>query len=121
MKNWDEPTVRMNGDAQAPRRSDDRFPVSGFPFPVFHSLHPAIDILACPDCGGRLRLLATIDDRRIVLVFVLVVVKTSTSTIHDLDLPVDLPMPARARQPAWLARCLPGFDAPADYATEWPG
>jgi hypothetical protein len=26
----------------------------------------AIDVLACPDCGGRLRLLATIEDRAVV-------------------------------------------------------
>ncbi len=25
-----------------------------------------VDVLACPRCGGRLRLIATIDDRRVI-------------------------------------------------------
>jgi len=40
--------------------------MTSFLFPVFHSLHPVIDVLACPDCGGRLRRLATIDDRAVI-------------------------------------------------------
>jgi hypothetical protein len=51
---------------EIPTRSADPFPVSGFPFPVFHSLHSAIDVLACPDCGGRLRLIATINDHTVI-------------------------------------------------------
>ena len=40
----------------------------------------ALDILACPDCGGRLRLLATIEDRAVV-----------EKILTYLGLPVDLP------------------------------
>ena len=51
----------------------------------------ALDILACPDCGGRLRLLATIEDRAVV-----------EKILTHLGLPVDLPQPSAARTPAWL-------------------
>lgn len=69
----------------------------------------AIDVLACPDCGGRLRLLATIADRKVI-----------EKILRHLELPVELPMPAPARQPKWWS----GFssvDVPADSASEWPG
>jgi hypothetical protein len=46
----------------------------------------ALDILACPDCGGRLRLLATIEDRAVV-----------EKILTHLGLPVDLPQPSAAR------------------------
>jgi hypothetical protein len=49
------------------------------------------DILACPDCGGRLRLLATIEDRA-----------AAEKILKHLGLPVDLPQPSAARTPAWL-------------------
>jgi len=49
------------------------------------------DVLACPDCGGRLRLLATIEDRAVV-----------EKILTHLGLPVDLPQPAAARTPEWL-------------------
>jgi hypothetical protein len=39
-----------------------------------------IDILACPDCGGRLRLLATIEERTVV-----------EKILAHLGLPVDPP------------------------------
>jgi hypothetical protein len=50
----------------------------------------AIDVLACP-CGGRLRLLATIEDRAVV-----------EKILTHLGLPVDPPQPSAARTPAWL-------------------
>jgi hypothetical protein len=40
----------------------------------------ALDVLACPDCGGRLRLLATIEERAVV-----------EQILTHLRLPVDLP------------------------------
>jgi hypothetical protein len=61
----------------------------------------AFDVLACPDCGGRLRLLATIEDRAVV-----------EKILTHLGLPVDLPRPSAARTPAWL----PGVRAAADHA-----
>jgi len=48
----------------------------------------ALDVLACPDCGGRLRLLATIDDRAVV-----------EKILTHLGLSVALPQPAAARTP----------------------
>ena len=53
-----------------------------------------IDILACPECGGRLRLLATIEERAVV-----------ERILKHLGLPVEAPSPAPARSPPWL----PGF------------
>ena len=64
----------------------------------------AIDILACPDCGGRLRLLATIEDRAVV-----------EKILTHLGLPVEPPCPSPARTPAWL----PGVRDRADH--EHPG
>ena len=51
----------------------------------------ALDVLACPDCGGRLRLLATIEERAVV-----------EQILTHRGLPVDLPQPSPARTPAWL-------------------
>ena len=59
----------------------------------------ALDILACPECGGRLRLLATIADRAVVV-----------KILTHLGLPLDLPQPSAARTPA----CLPGVRGAAD-------
>jgi hypothetical protein len=42
--------------------------------------------LACPECGGRLRLLATIEDRAVV-----------ETILAHLGLPVDLPQPRVVR------------------------
>ena len=77
----------------------------------------AIDILACPDCGGRLRLLATIEDRAVV-----------EKILTHLGLPVDPPCPSPARTPVAL-RTLVAFDAvrasvsqvpqPATYVPTW--
>jgi uncharacterized protein YbaR (Trm112 family) len=71
----------------------------------------ALDILACPDCGGRLRLVvATIEQRAVIE-------KILTHLTH-LGLPVDLPSPATdlrrafgrqaARSPEWF----PGWVRP---------
>jgi len=60
----------------------------------------ALDILACPDCGGRLRLLATIEDRAVV-----------EKILTHLGLPADLPLPSAARTPEWL----PGVREAADH------
>jgi hypothetical protein len=59
-----------------------------------------MDVLACPDCGGRLRLLATIADRAVV-----------ETILTHLGLPADPPRPSAARTPAWL----PGVRAAADH------
>jgi hypothetical protein len=59
-----------------------------------------LDILACPECGGRLRLLATIEDRAVI-----------EPILTHLGLPVDLPQPSAARTPAWL----PGVRDRADH------
>ena len=50
-----------------------------------------IDILACPDCGGRLRLLATIEDAEVI-----------RKILTHLNLPLEPPPPAPARQLDWL-------------------
>jgi hypothetical protein len=46
----------------------------------------AIDILACPDCGGRLRLVATIEGRVVI-----------EKILRHLGLPVEPPRPLPAR------------------------
>ena len=66
----------------------------------------AVDILACPDCGGRLRLLATIEDRAVV-----------ERILTHLGLPVDLPRPSAARTPEWL----PGVREAADHQDDTGG
>jgi hypothetical protein len=50
----------------------------------------AIDVLACPGCGGRLRLLATIADPRVI-----------AKILRHLGLPVEVPVPTPARQAGW--------------------
>src|SRR5512139_2115262 len=65
-----------------------------------------VDILACPDCGGRLRLLATIEDRAAV-----------EKILTHLGLPVELPPPSAARTPAWL----PGVRERADHEPDAGG
>jgi hypothetical protein len=68
----------------------------------------AIDVLACPECGGRLRLLATIDDPPVI-----------EKILDHLGLPVEAPAPAPARTPAWLSSALPIFDGAAEPAGLW--
>jgi len=50
-----------------------------------------IDILACPDCGGRLRLVATIEQPGVI-----------EKILAHLGLPLEVPMPAPARSTEWL-------------------
>ncbi|MBI3782975.1 MAG: transposase [Deltaproteobacteria bacterium] len=60
----------------------------------------SIDILECPECGGRLRFLATIETRAIV-----------EKILRHLGLPVEAPAPAPARGAGWLR----GVDAPQHW------
>jgi hypothetical protein len=55
-------------------------------------------VLACPECGGRLRFAATIEERAVV-----------EKILRHLELPVDPPRPAPARVSAFL----PGIEPPA--------
>ena len=50
-----------------------------------------LDVLACPDCGGRLHLVATIADPRVI-----------ARILAHLGLPLAPPAPAPPRQPSWL-------------------
>ena len=50
-----------------------------------------LDVLACPDCGGRLRLVTTIADPRVI-----------ARILAHLGLPLESPRPVPARQPSWL-------------------
>ena len=51
----------------------------------------ALDVLECPDCGGRLRLVATIADPRVI-----------ARILAHLGLPLEPPGPVPPRQPSWL-------------------
>jgi hypothetical protein len=51
----------------------------------------ALDVLACPDCGGRLRLVATIADPRVI-----------ARILAHLGLPLEPPCPVPPRQPSGL-------------------
>jgi hypothetical protein len=62
----------------------------------------AIDILSCPECGGRLRLIATITDHAVI-----------TKILDHLGLPTEAPAPRPAQVPGWL----PGIETPADWIT----
>ena len=61
-----------------------------------------IDVLACPDCGGRLRFVATVQERAVV-----------EKILRHLELPVAVPSPAPARVSGYL----PGFE-PTDWAAD---
>ena len=69
----------------------------------------AFDVLACPDCGGRLRLVATIEARAVV-----------EQILTHLELPTEPPRPSPARTPEWL----PGVRTAADHEDHagghWP-
>jgi len=62
-----------------------------------------MDVLACPDCGGRLRLLASIDDPAVI-----------EKILRHLGLPVDRPAAAPARVMGWL----PGIDSTTEPVFE---
>jgi hypothetical protein len=53
-----------------------------------------IDTLACPRCGGRLRLIALIDDASVI-----------ERILRHLGLPTDVPTPRPGRAPPLLAAC----------------
>jgi hypothetical protein len=59
-----------------------------------------IDILACPECGGRLRFLATIEDPAVV-----------RRILSHLGIPSECPQPLPARSPPWAMGL---FDRPGD-------
>ena len=63
----------------------------------------AIDILSCPDCGGRLRFLATITDSTVI-----------EKILRHLGLPTETALPMPAKVAGWL----PGFEPAADWITE---
>ncbi len=60
----------------------------------------AIEVLACSDCGGRLRLLATIEERAVV-----------EKILTHLGLSAAPPCPSPARTPAWRPGVRGGADA----------
>jgi hypothetical protein len=63
-----------------------------------------LDVLACPSCGGRLRLVALIEQRTVV-----------TRIVAHLGLPTELPVPRPARSPPDEASvCAP----PAEDSTD---
>src|ERR1043166_8876834 len=51
----------------------------------------AIDVLACPECGGRLRLIATINDSSVI-----------DKILGHLGLPTEAPTPMPAKAAGWL-------------------
>jgi hypothetical protein len=64
-----------------------------------------IDVLACPRCGGRLRLIALMDNPRVV-----------ERILRHLGLPTDRPEPRPARSPPQAlldigSQLIPGLDA----------
>ena len=73
----------------------------------------AMDVLACSECGGRLRFVATIED-------------TSAGGLRSagraliekilghLELPIAAPVPEPARRVPWL----PGFEPTADWISD---
>jgi uncharacterized protein YbaR (Trm112 family) len=60
------------------------------------------DVLACPRCGGRMRLIATIEQTEVV-----------HRTLRHLGLATELPAPRPPRAPR-LSQDLPAFDIGAD-------
>ncbi len=65
----------------------------------------AIDVLACPDCGGRLRFLATIEHRAVI-----------EKILRHLGLPTEIPRAAPPRVTSWLPGMdeFLGIDSPVD-------
>jgi len=77
------------------------------------------DILGCPDCGGRLRLLATITDTP-ARGFRRAGRPAIEKILRHLGLPADLPNPAPARAPPWLPGVPDQFDDGGSADREWP-
>jgi hypothetical protein len=63
----------------------------------------SIDVLACADCGGRLRLIATITDAAVI-----------DKILTHLGLPTEPPAPTPAKLIDWL----PGIEIPPDAITQ---
>ena len=53
-----------------------------------------LDVLACPRCGGRLRLVALIDQAAVI-----------TRILRHLHLPTEVPTPRPGRAPPLFAHC----------------
>ena len=71
--------------------------------------NPKSAIPPCPDCGGRLRLLATITERAAI-----------EKILRHLGLPADLPNLAPARALPWLPGVPDHFDDGGSADREWP-
>jgi len=93
-------------DARAPPASTAYVRPRHFPWADLLRRTFEIDILACPDCGNRLRLVATIENRTVI-----------EKILAHLGLPLDVPTPAPARSTEWLPGILSGPEAGAD--SEW--
>ncbi len=63
----------------------------------------AIDVLACPEGGGRLRLIAPITDPAMI-----------DKILRHLDLPTEAQTPMPAKVAGWL----PGIETPTDWITQ---
>jgi len=104
------PGAGNGGDAAAPRSP----PHGAYVRPLHYAWADllrrtcAIDVLACPECGGRLRLLATIEYTAVV-----------EKILRHLGLPIEPPVPARARAPTWPPSVLPEFESDADASAAW--
>jgi hypothetical protein len=66
------------------------------------------DVLACPDCGGRLRLVALIDEGLV-----------SRRILEHLGLPADVPEPRPARAPPIVHLAASAGSAGADHGGEF--
>jgi len=101
---------------QRPRESLGSIAAGGCQFPrglAGRGYGAALDVLACPDCGGRLRFLATIDQPAVIQKILRTSAGSLWSACH-LGLAVEPSQLASAREFAWLAGCLPGFDRVPD-------
>jgi hypothetical protein len=61
-----------------------------------------LDVLACPRCGGRLRLIALIEQQTVI-----------TRVLEHLGVPTELPVPRPARPPpdeGWLGKSAAACD-----------
>lgn len=91
------------GHAREPTRPDTRSPSwaelmrRGFGF----------DVLVCPRCGQRMRLIALIDQAAVV-----------ERLLHHLDLPTEVPEPAPARAPPCLPPLLDAYDQTGEPAVD---
>jgi hypothetical protein len=88
-------TSSLEADAPKPRRRGRWFKWADLMGRVFE-----LDVLACPTCGGRLRLIATIDDPAVI-----------RRILGHLGLPTTLERPLPARPPPVSPQTLP-FDFP---------